>query len=1006
MSVGCMAVTRLIEIQSEAVVEPETEWYGGNAMEMNSRARDILKTVFGFERFHPHQERVIQNVLSGRDTLAVMPTGGGKSLCYQVPALIFEGLTVVISPLISLMRDQTQQLSENGITAAVLNSGLSMEEYRFHTERVRDGRAKLLYLAPETLLKPNIIDLLQSVRISAVAVDEAHCISAWGHDFRPEYRNLVRIRNTFPGAVWLALTATATPRVREDILATLGFADENLILAGFDRPNLFIEITPRFEPEQQLIRFVSRFEDASGIVYCQARRTADHLARVLSEEGIPALPYHAGLGPETRNRHQRRFVMDEIRVITATVAFGMGIDKSDVRFIVHYDLPKDIESYYQEIGRAGRDGLSAHCRLMFDPADAVKIRHFFNEKSGAERVEAEKRLQALLDLAASRECRRVGLLGYFGETVSESDCGHCDICRKPESGGADLTVPAQKFLSCVYRTGQKFGAAHVAAVLMGGNTKKIRQFGHDRLSTYGIGTELDRRGWRILGLHLLQQGYLAQHSVHKYLTLTPASRAILRNEERFFAEMEIPDSTETSVDGSALETDYDRELFQSLRKMRKQLADEAGMPPFVIFGDRSLRDMALRFPQSMEGFARIHGVGQAKLEKYGGVFVPLIREYCEAKGIAENLNLPVAAAARKPAKTRDRSVRKQRCTDIGEGFKTGADIDDLAETHRIQPNTVLNHLKNYLLSGGSLPADRFRRLISLPESQCDAVLEFFRENGAEYLKPAFLHFEELISYDHLHLLRLLFYAEYGVPEVNGSQREKADTCRIVCLANSRKFGGRCVAGKRLNGDSVGEWVRPVSPKETGELNSRVIALQGGAMPALGDILSIPVDKPAPHPYQSENIFLKSETWQKVGEFSPDRLDALLDSPETLWQNGYSGWHGLNDRIPVEAFDSSGSGSLFFIHAREVSVHVVKGADGLKHIRAGFIYGGRKYRLAVTDAAVEESFIKQEFGVYPLADEYVYLCISLSEPCEGFCYKLAAGIWRLPNPIGRSLERDP
>lgn len=976
-----------------------------NAMEMDPRAHDILKTVFGFERFHLHQERVIQNVLSGRDTLAVMPTGGGKSLCYQVPALIFEGLTVVISPLISLMRDQTQQLLENGIQAAVLNSALPMKEYRFHAERVRDGRAKLLYLAPETLLKPNILDLLGSVRISAVAVDEAHCISAWGHDFRPEYRNLVRIRNAFPGAVWLALTATATPRVREDILATLGFADENLILAGFDRPNLFIDITPRFDPQQQLIQFVNRFEEASGIVYCQARRTADHLARLLSDEGIPALPYHAGLDAETRNRHQRRFVMDEVRVIAATVAFGMGIDKSDVRFIVHYDLPKDIESYYQEIGRAGRDGLDAHCRLMFDPADAVKIRYFFKEKTGAERAEAEKRLQALLDLAASRQCRRIGLLGYFGETVSEFDCGHCDICRKPESGGADLTIPAQKFLSCVYRTGQRFGAAHVAAVLMGGNTKKIRRFGHDRLSTYGIGTELDRRGWRILGLHLLQQGYLAQHPVHRHLMLTPASRGILRNEERFFAEMEILDRTETAADGSASDADYDRELFQILRKKRKELADGSNVPPFVIFGDRSLRDMAIRFPQSLESFAHIHGVGRAKLEKYGDIFVPLIQEYCEPKGIAENLNIPAAAAARKPERTRDRSVRNQRCTEIGEGFNSGAGIDELATAHGIKPNTVLNHLQNYLLSGRTIPADRLRRLISIPESQCDAVLDFFRENGADYLKPAFLHFEEAVSYDHLHLLRVLFYAEHGVPETDAAQPEKADSRRIVCLANSRKFGGRCVAGKCLDGDSVGEWMRPVSPKETGELTSKAISVQGGSMPGLGDILSISVDKPAPHDYQMENVFLKSDAWKKDGVFPPDRLEDLLDWPDTLWRNGFSGWNGVNDRIPVEAVIGDVAQSLFFIRALDVSIHVVKGADGLKHIRAGFLYHDQNYRLAVTDAAVEEIFMQNDFGVYPLSEERVYLCISLSEPHEGFCYKLAAGVWRMKDRPAQSFGRE-
>ncbi len=732
---------------------------------MDQRAHNILHTVFGFEAFHPHQEQVIQNVLAGRDTLAVMPTGGGKSLCYQIPGLIFDGLTVVISPLISLMRDQIYQLSENGIRAAVLNSSLPLTEYRDNTARVRSGQAKLLYLAPETLLKPNIIDLLHTVPVHMVAVDEAHCISAWGHDFRPEYRNLVQIRHTFPEAVWLALTATATPRVRDDIMNSLGFRTENLILAGFDRPNLFIDITPKFEPEKQLIRFVSRYPEAAGIVYCQTRRTAERLSQVLSDNGIPALPYHAGFDAETRNRHQRLFATDEIRVITATVAFGMGIDKSDVRFVVHFDLPKDIESYYQEIGRAGRDGLDAHCRLMFDPADAVKIRQFFNGRPGEEQSEAEKRLQALLDLATSPRCRRVRLLRYFGETVSAGDCGHCDICRKPEADTTDLTIPAQKFLSCVYRTGQRFGAVQVADVLVGANTKKIRQFGHDRLSTYGIGTEFDRRGWRILGLHLLQQGYLEFHQTHRTLALTEAAWRIFRNEEPFFAEMEISERTGGADRDALSDAQYDRELFEILRRKRKELADAAEVPPFVIFSDRSLRDMAVRFPQSRESFAHMHGVGEAKLEKYGDIFVPLIRDYCGPKGIGENLALPAAASgnAPQPARQRNRSIRNARCTSIGEDFNAGMGVAELAEQHGIRPQTVINHLKNYLLSGRALSAERLRQHVPLPDDRCRAVLAFFRENGADRLKPAFLHFQEAVSYDHLHYLRLLFYAEYGVP---------------------------------------------------------------------------------------------------------------------------------------------------------------------------------------------------------------------------------------------------
>ncbi len=960
---------------------------------MEKRAQEILKTVFGFESFHPHQEKTIRNVLSGRDTLGVMPTGGGKSLCYQIPALIFDGLTVVISPLISLMQDQIQGLLENGIRAAVLNSSLPLPEYRENAEMVRNGEARLLYLAPETLMKPNVIDLLGNVRVSLVAVDEAHCVSAWGHDFRPEYRQLIRVRHAFPGAVWLALTATATPRVREDIMAALGFAEDNLILAGFDRPNLFIDITPKFEPEKQLIRFVNRFEGASGIVYCQSRKRADRLAQILSKAEIPALPYHAGLDGKLRQHHQRLFATDDVRVITATVAFGMGIDKSDVRFVVHYDLPKDIESYYQEIGRAGRDGLAAHCRLMFDPGDAAKIRYFFQEKSDQERIEAERRLQAIVDLATARACRRTGLLRYFGERVPEESCGGCDICRKVETDGTDLTIPAQKFLSCVFRTRQIFGAIHVSDVLMGGNTAKIRQFEHDKLSTYGIGTELDRRGWRILGLHLIQQGYLDLHPKHRSLKLTPEAWPILRKEKGFFAEMEIAENPGAKSDPQ-LEESYDTRLFEILRKKRKELADGADVPPFVIFGDRSLRDMAIRFPQGLESFSAIHGVGRAKLEKYGEIFVPLIQEYCKEKGISENETARAAPISR-PERSSGKAAPGSRCVAVGDAFNAGEAINELTEKYSVKPQTILNHLENYLLAGRTLSAERLRQYAQLPHDQNRAVLEFFSENGPERLKPAFVHFNEAIPYDDLRYLRIIFYAENGIPEPETAEQEAEmpGICRIVCLANSRKYGGRCIAGKRLNRDSPGSWVRPVSRSPRGELDLKTMTMEDGEIPALGDILSIPAGSSAPHPYQPENRFALPEIWQREGRFPGLRLDRLCDHPDTLWENGHSGWNGINDRIPAETVYETVEQSLFFVRVYRLSAHVVKAPTGLKHIRTGFVYNNEEYLLTATDPVFEAEFMACDFGIYPLHEEKVYICASLGEPYEDYCYKLAAGILR-------------
>ncbi|MFP4306960.1 MAG: DNA helicase RecQ [Desulfococcaceae bacterium] len=963
------------------------------------KAREILRAVFGFTEFRPQQEQVIRGVLSGRDTLAVMPTGGGKSLCYQIPALIFEGLTVVVSPLISLMRDQVDQLRENGVPAAVLNSSLPTAEYRENAEMARSGRARLLYLAPETLMKPGVADLLTAANVRAVAVDEAHCISAWGHDFRPEYRRLVEFRPAFPGAVWLGLTATATPRVRRDIQRTLGFSEDNLILGGFDRPNLFIDIRPKFEARQQLVRFARRFPDESGIVYCRRRNTAEALAGALSEAGVPSLPYHAGLPPEVRNRRQRAFVADDVRVVTATVAFGMGIDKPDVRFVVHFDLPKDVESYYQEIGRAGRDGLPAHCRLMFDPADAVKIRQFFKDKPAKEVAAAEQRLRAMLNLAAARECRRVPLLRYFGETVSRPACGMCDVCRRPESEGADLTIPAQKFLSCVYRTGQRFGAAHVTDVLTGGNTKRIRRFGHANLSTYGIGTEFDRRGWRILAVHLIHRGHLDRDPDHGHLTLTPDAWRILKSQDRFFADMTVQEEArpgvERSAEGGAGEAAPDEDLFQLLRAKRKELADAAGVPPYVVFSDRSLRDMAVRFPRRAESFREIHGVGEAKLEKYAGVFLPLIRDHCRERGIEENFSANVAPKRTRPGGT-ESSPCKARCREIGLAVNGGATVPQLAERYRIQPQTVLNHLKDYLVAGHSLPAERLRAAAPFSRREIDAhwpgARDFFREHGAARLKPLYLHFLEAVSYDLLHFLRLLFYAENGVPETERPDAEPEETCRMVCLANSRKHGGRCVAGKRLAGDSAGEWIRPVSGGEDGALNPAAIGLDSGEPPGLGDILRVRIRRRGNSGYQVENRRVGPDPWRKEGAWPSRRLDDLLDRPDRLWINGHSSADGVNDRVPVEWAEARAAHSLVFIRPADFAVHVRKGANGLKQVRAEFAYHGESYRLPVTDEAVERAFISRDFGVYPIP-EPVYLCVSLGEPYEGFCYKLAAGVIR-------------
>ena len=500
---------------------------------MLGKAKKILKEVFGYDAFISLQAEVIASILQGRDTLVIMPTGGGKSLCYQIPALIFKNLTVVVSPLIALMKDQVRQLTENGVAAVLLNSSLSPAEYRANLAALKQKQARLLYVAPETLLKPDILHMLTTVGVDCLAIDEAHCISDWGHDFRPEYRQLIDVRQRFHNAVCVALTATATDRVRADIKQSLGVADGEEFLASFNRENLFLRIVPKINAEQQILSFLNRYPDQSGIIYCSTRSRVDSLAAGLSGEGFAALPYHAGLDEKVRKTNQERFVKDEMQIMVATIAFGMGIDKSNVRFVIHHDIPRNIESYYQEIGRAGRDGLAAECFLLFGYGDIYKIKHFIGLKSDKEQRVANLQLNALLAMVESDACRRVPLMGYFGESHT-GQCGQCDNCTEEKAPPEEITVEAQKFLACVKRSGERFGMNHIIDVLRGSKGQRILNLRHDRLSTYGIGRDLSKRQWQSLGWQFLHQGLMEQDMEFGGLRLTPQAWAVFGGSKSFW----------------------------------------------------------------------------------------------------------------------------------------------------------------------------------------------------------------------------------------------------------------------------------------------------------------------------------------------------------------------------------------------------------------------------------------------------------------------------------------
>jgi len=600
---------------------------------MISRAKTVLGDIFGYDEFRPLQREIIGNVLKKRDTLVIMPTGGGKSLCYQIPALIFKGLTIVVSPLISLMKDQVEQLTELGVPAVVLNSSLSNEEYSRNLERVKKNGVKLLYLAPEALLTPGMLSMLSSLQVDCLAIDEAHCISEWGHDFRPEYRQLVRVRSRFPFATCVALTATATPRVQEDIKNNLKFDASNEFIASFNRENLFIQVTPKNNPTSQTIEFLRKYPDQSGIIYCFSRRQVDDLYETLKSRGYSVRPYHAGLSNTKRTQNQELFIRDDVQIIVATIAFGMGINKPNVRFVIHFDLPKNIETYYQEIGRAGRDGLRAHCLLLFSYADIQKIKYFINQKDDHEQQVANIHLNSMLQFAETNGCRRIPLLTYFGEDYSTEKCDMCDNCLAGEKKRVDITIPAQKFLSCVKRADEIFGANHIIDVLRGSQSKKVLKFGHTTLSTYGIGKEYSRKQWFHLARQFIQKGLIVQDTKYGSLKLTEKAYDVLKGRELVFGILEEEHFPDRKEKKKKYEYEHDHVLFEKLRKRRKELADKAGIPPYVIFPDKTLIEMAAFFPRSGESLLHIHGVGSVKYNKYGTIFMNIIDEYCQEHNI-------------------------------------------------------------------------------------------------------------------------------------------------------------------------------------------------------------------------------------------------------------------------------------------------------------------------------------------------------------------------------------
>jgi ATP-dependent DNA helicase RecQ len=714
----------------------------------------LLKQYFGYDTFRPLQREIMEATLAGRDTLAILPTGAGKSLCFQLPALARDGLTLVVSPLIALMKDQVDALTASGVPATLLNSSISGEEARLRRAGLDRGDYKLLYAAPERVMTEGFIEDLQRWNIHLIAVDEAHCISEWGHDFRPEYRQLAQLRTHLPEVPLLALTATATTQVREDIARQLHLREPARFLASFNRPNLGYTVVPKHQAIRQVFEFIRERPTESGIVYVQSRNSAENFAAALAAEGIKAVAYHAGLTPETRAANQDAFIRDEARVVCATIAFGMGIDKPDVRFVIHADLPKNIEGYYQETGRAGRDGLPAECVLLFSRGDLIRNLKFLDAMTDPQAAGiAARQMRQMADFAEGTECRRAALLDYFGEQWPADNCGGCDVCLQPRETW-DATLQAQMLLSCLVRIQQhggfNTGLNHVVEILAGADTEKIRKWGHQQLSTYGIGKDTPRADWTALARQLIRLGLISvSQDNYQTIGLSASGRETLRRRSPILLTRAPLPTAPASIAriSRAANLPCDEALFAQLRALRKRLADDRGVPPYVVFGDLSLRQMARRYPRDDHEFLAIPGVGKQKLADFGE---PFMREIAGWLATHEPQAFPLDEAPPKPApKMKSEGAINSSALETLRLFQTGKTAPEIAALRNLSRGTIAGHLAQAII-GGEIrlqPGDFYT-----PE-EAALIDQAAAEHGHQRLGPLHEALGGQITYDKLHIYR-------------------------------------------------------------------------------------------------------------------------------------------------------------------------------------------------------------------------------------------------------------
>jgi len=713
----------------------------------------LLKKHFGYDKFRPLQEEIVAHVIGGNDALVLMPTGGGKSLCFQLPALHFDGLTMVISPLISLMKDQVDALTENGIPSAFINSSLSSSEMDKILRAVKDGTVKIIYLAPERLALESFQNFLKTLKISLIAIDEAHCISEWGHDFRPEYRNLKILRQLFPRTPTIALTATATVRVREDILRQMMMTRAKTFLASFNRPNLTYSIIPKENSFYQLMALLKKYRGKPAIIYCFSRKDTENLASDLNQNNFSALPYHAGIDSQTRKTNQEKFIRDEVPIIVATIAFGMGIDKPDVRLVVHYHLPKSIEGYYQETGRAGRDGMPSECVLLYSYGDTIKHKYFIKDvEDDKEREQALLKLDQIVRLCENNSCRRKFLLEYFGEKSSDIICENCDYCLRSKET-FDATVITQKILSVILRTNERFGANYIIDILRGSSSADILQRGHNSLTVWGIAKNQTQAELKDIIRSLIAHNILNKTAgEYPCLAVTSAGKILLKQKEKIILP-KPKGHLDYIKQAKANESRYDEDLFEILRQLRRQIADRMSVPPFIIFGDIALREMAIYFPQSRESFLKIAGVGERKLEQYGQDFMQAITRYAREHNIQEKPKYNIFS------RTRRRLARILNKESTYSETKNLLDqklpISIIAQKRGLAEDTIVSHMEKLIKANERLNIEYLKP----PAERLQKIKEVFQKTQTDALSSVKEILGDDFSYAEIKLARIFLYQE-------------------------------------------------------------------------------------------------------------------------------------------------------------------------------------------------------------------------------------------------------